>query len=462
MIPVQIHLKATCAFSRATPRNSKFFCGHKFIFFFFIAQLVFTNMAVAQDQKIIIGVLENWPPQYLIDQKTKEPTGFAVEIMEEIARLSGLDISYEVFKEWPVLNQALREKKIDVIPNMGIIDERDGFFRYTIPVETTKIMFFVRKTSNDIKSEEDLTGRVISVVETNKGRYLMEERGWGDLKIYQSFDEALMSVISGVSDGLVYPDPPFMDIVEQYGLIDRIKVVGEPLVEIKRAVAVHRDDTALVNKLNDAVKELVVSAKYKEIYSKWYGKPAPFWTVTRIAVIMVTSTSIIGLVLLAWRFYSVMKLNNNLLVLTQKNTIAEEALLASREDLAESQRIAHVGSWRLDIKSNQVVWSEELYKMYGFNPALPPPPYTEHQKLFTPESWVRLSTALNNTRDKGIPYELELETVRGDGSHGWMWVYGHTLRDSNGGVVGLHGAAQDITERKLAANKQRQIGRAHV
>ena len=49
MIPVQIHLKATCAFSRATPRNSKFFCGHKFIFFFFIAQLVFTNMAVAQE-----------------------------------------------------------------------------------------------------------------------------------------------------------------------------------------------------------------------------------------------------------------------------------------------------------------------------------------------------------------------------------------------------------------------------
>jgi len=430
---------------------------YKIVLFFFLAQIVFANMTMAQNQRIIVGVLENWPPQYMTDPKTKEPTGFAVDIIREAARLSSLDISYEVYKEWPVLNQALREKKIDVIPNMGIIEERENLFKYTIPVETIKISFFVRKTSHDINSEKDLTGRAISVVETNKGRFLMEERGWGNLKIYQSFDEALMSLVSGISDGIVYPDPPFTNILQQYGLSDRIKVVGEPLLEIKRAIAVHSDHSDLVNKLNDSVKVLMSSAKYKEIYTRWYGKPAPFWSVKRVVVIMGISISIIGLALLAWRFYSVMKLNNSLLVQTQKRNIAEEALHASREDLIESQRIAHVGSWRLDIKSNQVVWSKELYKMYGFDHALPPPPYTEHQKLFTPESWDRLSAALNNTIDKGIPYELELETVREDGSHVWMWVHGQTLLDTRGEIVGLRGAAQDITERKLAENKQRLL-----
>ena len=47
-------------------------------------------------------------------------------------------------------------------------------------------------------------------------------------------------------------------------------------------------------------------------------------------------------------------------------------------DLLESQRIAHLGTWRLNLATNQVVWSEELYKMYGFDPTLPPPPYSEH------------------------------------------------------------------------------------
>ncbi len=127
---------------------------------------------------------------------------------------------------------------------------------------------------------------------------------------------------------------------------------------------------------------------------------------------------------------------------------AEEALRASEKDLRESQRIAHIGSWRLNVATNQVVWSEELYKMYGFDPALPPPPYTEHRKLFTPESWERLSTALANTRETGIPYTLELETIKRDGSHGFMWVHGETEADAAGKTIGLWGAAQDITERK--------------
>lgn len=129
---------------------------------------------------------------------------------------------------------------------------------------------------------------------------------------------------------------------------------------------------------------------------------------------------------------------------------AEIALLENEVVLKESQRIAQLGSWYLDLASNQVKWSDELYKMYGFDPTLPPPPYTEHMKLFTAESWDRLSKALANTADSGIPYELELETVKIDGSNGWMWVFGKTLQDSDGKTVGLMGAAQDITERKIA------------
>jgi PAS domain S-box-containing protein len=129
---------------------------------------------------------------------------------------------------------------------------------------------------------------------------------------------------------------------------------------------------------------------------------------------------------------------------------AELELRRSEEDLKASQRIAHIGSWRLDLATNEVFWTEELYNMYGFDPSVPPPPYTEHMKLFTPESWEKLSTALDNTAKTGIPYELELKTLRKDGSNGWMWVFGKTILDENGIKVGLMGAAQDITDRKKA------------
>jgi len=43
--------------------------------------------------------------------------------------------------------------------------------------------------------------------------------------------------------------------------------------------------------------------------------------------------------------------------------------MESEEDLKESQRIAHVGSWHLDLANNQLIWSDELYKMCGLDPA---------------------------------------------------------------------------------------------
>ncbi len=135
----------------------------------------------------------------------------------------------------------------------------------------------------------------------------------------------------------------------------------------------------------------------------------------------------------------------------------EEILRASEDDLKDSQRIARLGSWRLDISTNQVTWSDELYKIYGFDPKKPPPPYTEHRKLFTPDSWKTLSTSLAKTVETGIPYDLELQTVREDGSLGWMWVHGETVHDAEGRRIGLKGAAQDITERKRAEEDNKKL-----
>ena len=68
----------------------------------------------------------------------------------------------------------------------------------------------------------------------------------------------------------------------------------------------------------------------------------------------------------------------------------EETLQIREEDLKESQRIAHVGNWRLDLADNKLVWSDELYQIYGLDPAFPPPPFSECQNFFTPESWCKL------------------------------------------------------------------------
>jgi PAS domain S-box-containing protein len=127
---------------------------------------------------------------------------------------------------------------------------------------------------------------------------------------------------------------------------------------------------------------------------------------------------------------------------------AENELKQREKDLLAIQKIANLGSWRLNVETNEVVWTEELYKMYGFDPKKPVPPYTEHMKLFTPASWDQLRTALALTSEFGIAYDLELETVTSEGKNGWMWVHGEAEKDPYGKTLSIWGSAQDITEYK--------------
>jgi len=127
----------------------------------------------------------------------------------------------------------------------------------------------------------------------------------------------------------------------------------------------------------------------------------------------------------------------------------------SEQRLKEAQRIAKVGSWHLNLESNQVTWSEELYRMYGYDPQLPAPQYTDHATLFTSSSWELLNSSLKDLKENGSACELELETVNSNGSNGWIWVKAERLSNKCGEIAGLQAVVMDITERKDADKKQK-------
>lgn len=135
---------------------------------------------------------------------------------------------------------------------------------------------------------------------------------------------------------------------------------------------------------------------------------------------------------------------------------AEEKLLRSEQNLVESQRIARMGSWHMDLATHEVFWSEELYRMYGFDPVLPPPLYTDSMKLFTPESWERLSTAIERAIATGEPYVLELELVNKAGVTKWMLARGELVQNESGKAVAVRGIVMDITVRKQAEEELRR------
>jgi len=133
-----------------------------------------------------------------------------------------------------------------------------------------------------------------------------------------------------------------------------------------------------------------------------------------------------------------------------KRKRVEEALRKSEKDLKEAQRLGRLGSWDWDATTDTIKWSEEYYRIYGFDPAQPPPGYEEHKKVYTPESAARLDAAVKRNMETGEPYELDLELARSEGPSRWITARSETKRDAQGQIIGLRGTAQDITERKKA------------
>ena len=137
-----------------------------------------------------------------------------------------------------------------------------------------------------------------------------------------------------------------------------------------------------------------------------------------------------------------------LAVLVEEEKETRQELIDERAQLTEAQRLAQMGSWRWEPSTDTVTWSEELYRITGRDPRLPAPTYKEHPQLFTPESWARLQSAVEETLRTGAGYELDLEIVRPDGTTRWLMARGEGERDDTGLVGHLHGTVKDITERK--------------
>ncbi len=133
---------------------------------------------------------------------------------------------------------------------------------------------------------------------------------------------------------------------------------------------------------------------------------------------------------------------------------------AQRSDAAklkEAQQLAGVGSWDWNLRTNAHTWSDEIYRIYGRDPALPPAGYPEVQHYFTPDSWALLSAAVEQSLAKGIPYACDAEVTRPDGSHRWIIARGAAKRAVDGTIIGLYGTVQDITERKQAEQEIRRL-----
>jgi len=135
---------------------------------------------------------------------------------------------------------------------------------------------------------------------------------------------------------------------------------------------------------------------------------------------------------------------------------AEEALRKSEESLTEAQAIAHLGSWEWDIATDEVLWSDETYRIFGLSQDVRPCADVV-QALVHPDDREAFDPPLGILPDGPLPESIEYRTVRDDGEVRFLQSRGEVIRDESGTPVRLVGTVQDITDRKRAEQERKKL-----
>jgi PAS domain S-box-containing protein len=129
---------------------------------------------------------------------------------------------------------------------------------------------------------------------------------------------------------------------------------------------------------------------------------------------------------------------------------AEEALQRSETGLSEAQKLAHIGSAEVDLLTNTCIFSDEHFRIWGYEPGEVPPSYDFLVNSIFPDDREQFVQGLRDAIEGLGIFDAELRIVRPDGAIRHVHFRTDVYRAPGGNAVRLMGTAQDITERKQA------------
>lgn len=119
-----------------------------------------------------------------------------------------------------------------------------------------------------------------------------------------------------------------------------------------------------------------------------------------------------------------------------------------RQLMAMASKIAKIGGWEFDLKNNVVYWSDEIYKIREITVAIPQPfSIDDALNHYLPSSKVKIEQAITEAKEKGTPWDLELEMLTAKGNIRWVRDMG-TVEMVGNKCVAIRGILKDITEQK--------------
>ena len=126
---------------------------------------------------------------------------------------------------------------------------------------------------------------------------------------------------------------------------------------------------------------------------------------------------------------------------------AEDAVRRSESRLAEAQQVARIGSWEMDAATAELVFSEEMYRLFEIDPAAGMPSQTEILARYHPDDVEAHLALVSRSMTDHAAFVTDLRIVGRSGEIRWVHVIGKPVFGEDGSLLHFVGTMMDITER---------------
>jgi diguanylate cyclase (GGDEF)-like protein/PAS domain S-box-containing protein len=232
-------------------------------------------------RKLVAAIPADLPPTYFLD-KSGKPAGFAVDVMNELARRTGLTVEYVSGQAFDDVIQMVLTGKADLIPSLTIDEQRKELLAFTDTVGFLPANLIV--ASGNLTVQGISPGLTIGVMKGSAPENLLMKNQTIRLTTFTNLETMLFELLAGHVDGIVFLTPNLMKLAIDAGVEDKIKVVG---------------------------------------------KPKPYWTADRIGAVSGILLVLIVCGMAFWRYRSIVRLNNRLTLSIAEHKQAEGALRES-------------------------------------------------------------------------------------------------------------------------------------
>ncbi len=398
----------------------------------------------AEDSDAIVTavIMRDMSPSSFLNTDTGEPDGFGVELLNTLAKKAGFSVSYRVVGDWAEVEEALKSGQADLCPVIAVTEKRQEYLNFTDFTESHGITINVRSDNSDIKGLASLKGRNVAVIRSSQAYELIKDNPDILLHEYDSFQVGLLDLLGGHVDAFVAPTYVVVNLAQETGLEDNIRVLSPPLKEFKRAIGVRKENESLHAQLEELLAVFKSSPEYQALFVKWFGKPKPYWMVERVG--KVAGAILLGIVVLMafWHHFSLVRINRRLTESEERYRLAMDA--------------ATDGVWDWDVAAGTVEYNFAWRKILELGEV-------EHKF----ETW---ASRIHPDEKEGVLESLQL-CLEGQSEHWshehrlqaangvWKWVLGRgrvVSRDAQGRPLRMIGTMTDISDRKQAEEALRR------